>query len=143
MVRKYIKIHTLHVRLSCEKNKYGKPLRAKSRIVVLGQFEERIYQKPQRYAPVLKYSSLRLLTANTVDEKHILQQGDYKNAFYNAHLPDDEVTVILPPIGDSDFQDGEYWPLKKTLYVLHRSPHNWYNMIKGIFLKMVLNTSLN
>jgi hypothetical protein len=34
----------------------GKPNRAKSRIVVLGNFEDRIYEKSQRYAPVLKYT---------------------------------------------------------------------------------------
>ena len=45
-------------------NKYGKPLRAKSRIVVLGDFEYRLYQKSQRYDPVLKYISLCLLIAN-------------------------------------------------------------------------------
>ena len=37
--------------------KDGKALRAKSRIVVLGDFEDRLYQKSQHYAPVLKYRS--------------------------------------------------------------------------------------
>ena len=93
-----------------------KPLRAKSRIVVVGNFEDRLYQKSQRYAPVLKYSSLRLLIAKSLGDKCILQQGDFKKAFCNATLPDDEVTVIRPPIGDPDFQEDEYWLLKKTLY---------------------------
>jgi len=44
-------------------DKDGKPDRAKSRIVVLGNFEERMYSKSDRYSPILKYSSLRLLTA--------------------------------------------------------------------------------
>ena len=39
--------------LVVKNNKYGKPLRTKSRIVVLGDFEDHLYQKPQRYAPVL------------------------------------------------------------------------------------------
>ena len=98
-------------------------------------------KKSQRYAPVLKYSSLCLLTPKEVGEKCILQQGDYKNAFCNANLPYDEVTVIRPPIGGPDFQDNEYWLVEKTLYGLRWSPYHWYNMIKGIILKMVLNTS--
>ena len=122
-------------------NKDGKPLRAKSRIVVLGDFEDRLNQKFQRYAPVLKYSSLRLLTDKYVGDKRIIQQGDCKNAFYNSTLPDNEVTVIRPPIGDPDFQEDEYWLLKKTLYGIRRSPHHWYNMIKGILLKMGLKAS--
>ena len=65
-----------------EKNyKYGKPLCAKSRIVVLGNFEDRLHQKLQRYAPVLRYSSLCIITAKSVSDKRILQQGDFKNAF--------------------------------------------------------------
>ena len=50
-------------------DKNGNPDRAKSRIVVLGNFEERIYSKSDRYAPVLKYCSLRLLTAKAVGDK--------------------------------------------------------------------------
>ena len=64
------------MRLSSEKNKDGKPLRYRSHIVALGNFKERLYQKSQRYAPVLKYSSIFLLTAKSVGDKHILQQGD-------------------------------------------------------------------
>ena len=91
--------------LVVKNDKDRKPLRAKSRIVVLGDFEDRIYQKSQRYAPVLKYSSLCLLTAKSVGDKRILQQCDCKNAFCNATLPGNEVTVIIPPIGDPDFQE--------------------------------------
>jgi hypothetical protein len=62
-------------------DKDGNPHRAKSRIVVLGHFEDRYYTKSQRYAPVLKYSSLRLLYSKAVEKKRILQQDDCKNAF--------------------------------------------------------------
>ena len=96
-------------------NKDGKPLRAKSRIVVLGNFEDRLYQNYQRYAPVIKYSSLRLLTDKAVGYKHILQQGYCKNAFFNATLPEDEVTVIQPPIGNPYFQEDKHWLLEKTI----------------------------
>ena len=49
-----------------------KPLRAKSSIVVLKNSGDRLKQKSQHYAPVLKYSSLRLLTAKVVGDKRIL-----------------------------------------------------------------------
>ena len=89
--------------LVVKNDKDGKPLHAKSRIVVLGNFEDRLYQKPQRYALVLKYSPLRLLTATSVGDKRILQQDDFKNSFCKYYLPDNEVTVIRPPIGESAF----------------------------------------
>ena len=122
-------------------DKDDKPLCAKSCILILVNFEDRIYQKHQRYVHVLKYTPLLLLTAKSVGDKRILQQGDRKNAFYNAQLPDDEVTVICPPIGDPYLQEDEYWIFKKNLYGLRQSPHNWHNTIKGILLKMGLNTS--
>ena len=67
---------------------------------------------------MLKYTPLRPQTAKAVGDKRILQQGDCKNTFCNDTLPDNEVTVIRPPIGDPDFQEDEYWLLKKTLYGL-------------------------
>ena len=127
--------------LVVKRDKDGKLLRAKSQIVVLGNSEDCLYQKSQRYAPFLKYSSLLLLTAKSVGDKRILQQGDCKNAFWNATIPDDEVTVIRPPIGNPDFQEDEYWLLNKTLYGLPRSPYHWYNTIKGILLNMGLKAS--
>ena len=90
-----------------------------------GEFRRLIYQKSQRNAPVLKYISLCLLTAKAVRNKQILQQGDCKNLLCNAILPDTEVTVIRPPIGDTVFQEDEYWLLKKTLYGLLQLPHHW------------------
>ena len=84
---------------------------------ILGNFEDRLYQKSQRYAPVLKYISPRLLTAKAVGDKLILQQGDCKNAFCNATLPDNEVTFKRPPIVDPAFQEDDYCLLKKKLYV--------------------------
>ena len=89
-------------------DKDGKPNRAKARIVVLGNFEDRLYEKSQKYAPVLKYSSLRLLTAKCVGDKRILQQGDCKNAFCNANLPDDEKMAIRPPVGNPSYNKDEY-----------------------------------
>ena len=68
--------------------KDGKPQRAKSCIVVLGNFEDTLNQKSQHYAPVIKYSSINILTAKSVGDKLILQQGYCKNAFYNVHIPD-------------------------------------------------------
>ena len=74
---------------------------------------------------IFKYSYLRLLISKSVSNKRIIQQGVCKNMFFNSQLPDDEITVIRPPIGNSDFQGDEYWILKKTLYGLWLSPHHW------------------
>ena len=59
----------------------SKPLWSKSRIVFLGNFKDRLYQKSQQYTPVLKYSSLRILTDKVVGDKRILRQVDCNKAF--------------------------------------------------------------
>ena len=88
-------------------DKDGKPLRTKSCIVVIGNFEDCLYQKSQLHAPVLKYKSLCHLTDKLFGDKHILQQADFNNTFCNATLPDDDVTVTRHPIGDQAFQKDE------------------------------------
>ncbi len=80
----------------------GKPDRAKSRIVVLGNLEHRLWNKHERAAPVLKYSSLRLMVSAAIECHRKLKQADYKNAFCNPTLPDNEITIIRPPLGDPD-----------------------------------------
>jgi hypothetical protein len=122
-------------------DKDGKPHRAKSRIVVLGNHEDRYWSKSQRYAPVLKYVSLRMLASKAAECKRILQQGDCKNAFCQAYLPDDECTVVRPPVGDPGYAKDEFWLLKKTLYGLRRSPHHWYNMFTKILTELGLQAS--
>ena len=54
-------------------NKDDKPDRSKSRIVVLGNYEDRIYDKSKRYAPVLQYPSLQLLVSKAVSDRRVLQ----------------------------------------------------------------------
>jgi hypothetical protein len=108
------------------------PLRAKSCIVALGNHEDRVWSKPEKYAPVLWPDTLRLLNSMAVEHRRTLKQGDCKNAFCQGILPADEITIVKPPIGDPDAEKDEYWLLKRTLYSLRRSPRHWYNKITGI-----------
>ena len=99
-------------------DKNGKPNCTKSRIVVLGNFENQYYSKSQRYAPVLEYCSLRLLVSKYIGNKLILQKGNCKKTFCQAKLSDDERMVIRPTVGDPGYARDEYWLLNKTLYGL-------------------------
>lgn len=117
------------------------PDRAKSRIVVLGNLEDRYWAKSDRYAPVLQYSSLRLLTSMAVEKRRRLKQGDFKNAFVQATLPDDELTIVRPPMGDPDAGVDEFWLLKKSLYGLCRAPRHWYDKMSKAMLDMGLKPS--
>ena len=129
--------------LTVKKDENLNPDRAKSRIVVLGNLEDRPWLKSDKYAPVLQYSSLRLLTSMAVEQRRKLKQGDCKNAFCNAKLPEDEITVVKPPLGDPDAKSDVFWLLKKTLYGLGRSPRHWYKMISAIMEKIGLKPSVH
>ncbi len=59
-------------------DEHGQPDRAKSCIVVLGNLEERSWGKHERAAPVLKYSSLRLMVSAAIERRRKLKQADYK-----------------------------------------------------------------
>jgi hypothetical protein len=86
-----------------------RPHRAKARIVVLGNHEDCIWTKSEKYAPVLRPDTLRLLTSMAIERWRTLKQGDCKNAFCQGILPPDEITIVKPPIGDPDAKEGEYW----------------------------------
>ena len=111
---------------------------AKSCIVVLGNHEDRVWTKPEKYAPILRPDSMRLMVSLAVEKCRTLKQGDCKNAFCQGILPDDEITIVKPPIGDPDADKDEYWLLKKTLYGLRRSPRHWYNKITSVLASIGL-----
>ena len=71
--------------LVVKNNKDDKALHAKSRIKFLGTFKDRLYQKTQRYNPVLKYSLLRLMKTKAVGDKRILQKGDLQELILQHH----------------------------------------------------------
>ena len=114
------------------------PLRAKSRVVVLGNREGRDWSKSERFAPVLRFDSLRFLVSLSAQHRRGLQQGDCKNAFCQGILPPEEVTIVRPPSGDPDAAKDEYWLLQKTLYGLQHSPQHWYEKIDSILLSISL-----
>ena len=83
--------------LTVKRDELGHPVRAKSRIVVLGNLEETYWSKSDTYAPVLSQVSLRLLLSLAIERRCVLHQGDCKNAFCHPTLPPHEVVVVRPP----------------------------------------------
>ena len=95
---------------------------SKIRIVVLRNHEDCHFDKSQQFAPVLSYSSLGITTSNAADKIIILQQDNCKNSFWNALLPEDDITTVRPPIGNNNSYPDTLWLMKKTLYSMRRSP---------------------
>ena len=116
----------------------GMPDRAKSRIVVLGNEEDRIWTKNDLFAPVIMKHSIRCAVSFATSKGRIAKQCDAKNAFCHPDLPEDEVCVVTPPRGCPYSKPGTYWRLRKTLYGLRRSPRHWYQTFKGVLGKLGL-----
>ena len=117
--------------------------RTKSRIVVLGNLEGRFWEKSEKYAPVLQYSLLHLLTSVATENCRALKQGDCKNAFCNVRIPKDETTIIWPPSGDPDAKKDVFWLLEKTLCGLGRSPGHWHKLVNSILKGLGLEPSIH
>jgi hypothetical protein len=116
--------------LSIKKDKMLDPLQAKSCIVVLGNHEDRVWTKPEKYAPILWPGTMRLFVGMAV--RRILKQGDCKNTFCQGILRDEDITIVKLPIGNPDIKKDKYWLLKQMLYGLRQSPRHWYTKIKTI-----------
>ena len=101
-------------------DKEGNPVRAKSRIVALGNLEKRIWSRGDRYASVLSSTASQLLLSMAVSDGCKLKQGDYKYAFCNGIFPEYEICIVKPPLGYPQ-STGSYWKLNRTLYGLCRS----------------------
>ena len=76
----------------------NRPVRARIRIVVLGNLEECDWTRHKCYAPVLCQDSLQRPVSLAVQKFRLLKQGECcKNAFCWPTLPDYELVVIVTP----------------------------------------------
>ncbi len=128
--------------LTIKKDEQLRPLCAKSWIVVLGNYQDRVWSKSDKFAPVLCQDSLHFLTSMAVSARHPLRQGDCKNAFCQGILPPDKITIVRPPSGNPEAEPDKFWLLKQTLYGLRHSLWHWYDKINAILQSMGLNPSL-
>ncbi len=122
----------------------GKPLRAKYRIVALGNLDPHSWTKADCFAPVMSSLELRFLFGLCTQMKRIPKGGDFIQAFCQSFLPDDEKYVCTPPPGCPITPPKTYLLLIKTLYGLKRSPRHWYETavagLESIGLKSLPNS---
>ncbi len=97
--------HPFDVRTHHKKDAMFNPLCAKLRIVALGNHKDHIRTKSEKYAPVHPPNSMQLITSLDIEKCRTLKQSDCKNAFCPGILPDDEITIIKPPIDDPNIKN--------------------------------------
>lgn len=103
--------------------------RFKARIVAKGFTQERGINYIDKYAPVMRFETLRLVFSIAAMNKWSMKQLDAKNAFLNGKL--DHKVYLEPPDGLSKNKD-EVWKLERSLYGLKQSPRIWYLTIAKV-----------
>ena len=99
----------------------------KTRAVCLGNRQVAGRDYGETYAPVARFTTIRMLCSIAAAKGWELRQFDVETAFLYAPLEEENLYVVPP----DDFRvgsDGQavLWHLKKSLYGLKQAPKNWY-----------------
>lgn len=96
----------------------------KARLVARGFTQREGIDYEETFAPVLKFSTLRILIALATSLNLQMEQMDVVTAFLNGVL--DEVIYMKPPPG---YWEGRKLKLKKALYGLKQAGRKWYEKL--------------
>jgi hypothetical protein len=108
----------------------GIPYRYKSRFCARGDKQTERVDFFETYAPVVQWSTIRLLLSIVLTEGWMTRQVDYTNAFAQAELKEevyDENPRLFGPKSASD----KVLHLLKSLYGLRQTPHTFFEKLKA------------
>uniref|UniRef100_A0A5S6QFS2 Reverse transcriptase Ty1/copia-type domain-containing protein n=1 Tax=Trichuris muris TaxID=70415 RepID=A0A5S6QFS2_TRIMR len=100
----------------------------KARLVAKGYLQKAGIDYEETFAPILSYSSLRLLLALAVQNDFYVNQMDVVTAFLNPSLKE-EIYMELPE--GVEGQKPVYCRLNKSTYGLKQASRAWYDMLDG------------
>lgn len=104
--------------------------RYKARLVARGFTQTQGIDYTETFAPVTKFSTIRVLLALAAQYDLEIHQMDVKSAFLNGEL-DEEIYLKLPPgfRGTGD----KVWRLRQALYGLKQAHKAWYRRLRTVF----------
>lgn len=118
----------------------GETPRLKARLVARGFQQRHGIDFDEVFAPVVKWSTIRTLTARAAKLGHKIHHLDVKTAFLYGTL-DDEVYMEQPEGFVEPGQEHKVCRLRKALYGLKQSPRQWYKRINDFLLSQGFNRS--
>jgi len=107
----------------------GRPRKFKARLCVRGDKQVEGIDYTDKYAPVVNWSTVRLLMILTVREKLYTRLVDFTNAFAQANLKE-AVYCELPRLYESRDGSDTVLKLNKSLYGLVQAPLCWYKHLR-------------
>ena len=119
----------------------GTPLKFKARYCVRGDLQREGVDYFETYAPVVQWSTVRLLLTLILSNNWTTKQVDYTNAFAQAEL--NEEVYIQPPRGFVR-KDKKNMVLKllKSLYGLKQAPKTFFDKLKAGLLERGFTQSI-
>ena len=112
----------------------GSPSKFKARYCVRGDLQREGIDYFETYAPVVQWSTVRLLLTLILSKNWTTKQVDYTNAFAQAELK--EEVYIEPPRG---FSRGDHrdmvLKLRNSLYGLKQAPKSFFDKLKAGLLE--------
>jgi hypothetical protein len=108
----------------------GSPLKHKARYCVRGDMQKEGIDYFETYAPVVQWSTIRLVLTMILSNEWSTKQVDYTNAFAQAEIQ--EEVYIDPPKGFGG-ADGIHKVLRllKSLYGLKQAPKTFFDKLKA------------
>jgi hypothetical protein len=109
----------------------GTPLKFKARYCVRGDLQTEGVDYFDTYAPVVQWSTIRMILSLTLSHGWSTKQVDYTNAFAQADI--NEEVYIEQPRGFSGVKDksDKVLHLLKSLYGLKQAPRTFYQKLKA------------
>ena len=87
----------------------------------------------ETFAPVARYSSIRLILALSAQMGWKIHQMDVKTTFLSGKI-EEEVYIEQPKGFETFDRESHVCRLKRDLYGLKQAPHVWYTMIDNYFI---------
>ena len=123
-----------------KRNARGKIIKYKARLVARGFQQVEGINYEEAWAPVAKFTSLRVLLANAGVSDEEIDQMDFDTAFLNSILPPGLFIFIrLPENGQGTGEAGDaIYLVLKGLYGLKQAARLWYDTLTTTFAKYSL-----
>jgi hypothetical protein len=108
----------------------------KARLVVRGDFQAEGEDYDEKYAPIVLWSTVRLMLSIAASQGLATRQVDFSNAFVQAHLHETKpIFVQATPTFNSDIADKVVLRLNQSLYGLVKVPLYWNNHLRDTLVK--------
>jgi hypothetical protein len=112
----------------------GTAYRHKARFCARGDMQVEGVDFFETYAPVVQWSTIRLLLSTVLTEGWVTRQVDYTNAFAQAELKED-VFVECPRLFGPASGKDKVLHLRKSLYGLRQAPRTFFEKLKAGLLE--------